>query len=214
MSYAAPTRTWGEVRQEVLRSFGDESGVQLEDDDLIRWINSGQYEICRQNKVLKLRGTQNAVPGQATYSLDLPRDIIQIESIRLGDVRLIPTEFTTIDANLDEYPADAKGSPKLWYKWGNEVTLWPGPKTTEALTIYFTGAPVRHPNYDPARLLEVPDEYYLPLVDFIMSKAHEMDDNSDSQQISTQLYAERMAAMNDEERAGQTLTFQTITIVD
>jgi len=48
----------------------------------------------------------------------------------------------------------------------------------------------------------------------VMAKAHEMDDDPQSQQLSTQLYAERLNSMNDEERNGQALSFQTLTIVD
>lgn len=214
MTYAPPTKTWGDVAANVRRSFGDESGVQLEDGDLVRWINQGQYEIARQNKVLKAKGTTAAMPGQASYALSLGKPILQIESVRLGDRRLIPTEFTTIDANLEEYPPDAAGESSLWYRWGEEIVLWPTPKASEPLNIYFTAAPVAHPTLDENQLLELPDDYYLPLIDFCMSKAHEMDDNAQGQELSTKLYAERMASMNTESRAGQSLTFQTITIVD
>lgn len=214
MSFAPPTKTWGDVAANVRRSFGDESGVQLEDGDLGRWINQGQYEIARQNKVLKAKGVTPAIPGQSNYTLALGKPILQIESVRLGDVRLVPTDFTTVDANLEEYPADAKGSPSIWYRWGDEIVLWPMPKISETLSIYFTAAPTQLPAYDAAHMLELPDEYFLPLVDFCMSKAHEMDDNLQSQEASVKLYSERMASMNDEARGGQSLTFPTINIVD
>jgi hypothetical protein len=214
MTFAAPTRTWGLVAANVKRTFGDESGAQLEEGDLVRWINQGQYEIARANKVLKARGQTMTAPGQSTYSPVLSREIQQIESLRYGKIRLVPTEFTTIDANLEEYPEDAKGDPRLWYKWGNDIVLWPAPKASVLLDIYFTAAPKTYDVFDPARVLEIPDNYYLPLIDFVMARAHEMDDNAAGQQVSTQLYAERLASMNDEERGGQTLTFQTITIVD
>lgn len=214
MSYAPPTKTWGDVAANVRRSFGDESEVQLEDGDLGRWISQGQYEIARQNKLLKSKGVTSTLPGQANYVLELGKPIMQIESVRYGSVRLIPTEFTTVDANYDEYPADAGGDPRIWYHWGNEVVLWPVPKKAVQLSIYFTAAPSSTTEYVATNKLEIPDDYFLPLVDFCMAKAHEMDDNAQSQEISIKQYADRMTAMNDEARGGQTLTFQTITIVD
>ena len=66
MGYAAPTKTWGDVVANVRRSFGDESGVQLEEGDLLRWINQGQYEIARQNKILKAKGVSTTMPGQSS----------------------------------------------------------------------------------------------------------------------------------------------------
>lgn len=214
MSFSEPTKKWGDVASNVRRSFGDESGVQLEDGDLVRWINQGQFEIARQNKILKLRGSTQALPGQATYTLQLDRPILQVESVRLGETRLVPTDFTTIDANYEEYPANAPGEPRLWYIWGDEVTLWPSPKKAGDLHVYYTGAPMQYESLEAGRVLEIPDEYYLPLIDFCMSKAHEMDDNPQSQEVSIKLYSERMTAMNNESRGGQTLTFQTINIVD
>ena len=214
MTYAPPSKTWGDVAATVRRSFGDESGVQMEDGDLVRWINQGQYEICRQNKVLKAKGTTVAMPGQPSYSLDLGRPVLQVESVRLGDRRLVPTEFTTIDANLEEYPASAAGDPSLWYRWGEEITLWPTPKASAELTIFFTAAPEPETSLEPDRKLAIPDDYFLPLVDYCMSRAHEMDDNLQGQEVSSKLYADRLASMNTESRSGQGLTFQKITIVD
>lgn len=214
MSYAPPTKLWGDVAMNVRRLFGDESGVQLEDGDLTRWINQGQYEIARQNKILKAKGSSTTMPGQASYVLSLGKPILQIESIHVGETRLVPTEFTTVDANYEEYPPNAEGDPRIWYRWDDEVTLWPTPKSAEPLSIFFTAAPAQHQVYDANRLLEIPDDYYLPLIDFCMAKAHEMDDNPQSQEVSIKQYADRMTSMNNEERGGQTLTFQTITIVD
>lgn len=214
MSYTAPTRTWGDVKIAVTRSFGDEAGVQLEEGDITRFINQAQYEIARANKILKARGSATTAAGQASYELDLGRPILQIESVRYGDRRLTPVDFTTVDANYEEYPKDAKGDPRIWYRWGNEITLWPQPKAAETLSIYFTAGPDKHESFDGNRLLELPDDYFQPLFDFVMAKAHEMDENLEAQQVSTQLYAERMSTMNNEERGGQTLTYQTINIVD
>lgn len=214
MSYAPPKRTWGDVKIAIERTFGDEAGVQLEEGDLVRFINQGQYEIARANGILKARGTSTTAPGQSTYKLDLGKPILQIESVRYGTTRLVPTDFTTIDANYAEYPEDAKGEPKLWYRWGEDITLWPSPKKSETLSIYFTAAPKDYKLFEQDRVLEIPDDYFQPLFDFIMAKAHEMDESVEAQQMSLQLYTERMSAMNNEERGGQTLTYPTINIVD
>ena len=41
-----------DVANRVKRTFGDESGVQVTDDDIIRWVNDAQLEISRQNEDL------------------------------------------------------------------------------------------------------------------------------------------------------------------
>lgn len=214
MSYAAVTKTWGDISANLKRSFGDESGVQLEEGDIVRWINQGQYEIARANKILKEKGTTPSLPGQSTYALALGRPILQIESIRHGNTRLVPTQFTTVDANYDEYPPDAQGDPRIWYRWGDKITLWPSPKKSEPITVFYTAAPLSFDTFEASRKLELPDTYFQPLFDFCLAKAHEMDDNPQAQEISLKLFTERVTSMNDEERGGQSLTYSTITIVD
>lgn len=214
MSYSAPTRTWGDVAAALRRQFGDESGVQVEEGDVLRWINQGQAEIARANKVLKAKGTQTTIANQATYSLAMGKNILQVESIRYDGNRLEPTEFTTIDANLDAYPKTAPGDPALWYRWGTQITLWPTPKAAATLDVFFTALPVLWETFDADRVLEIPDTYFQPLLDFVLSKAHEMDDDGGAQQSSYQQYSDRMAAMNDEERPTQKLSYPKINDVE
>ena len=90
------------------------------------------------------------------------------------------------------------------------IAIW----TFYFAVVLFTAAPTAEASYDAARLLEITDEYFLPLIDFCMAKAHEMDDNPQSQEVSITQYADRLTSMNDEERGGQSLTFQTINLVD
>ena len=44
MSFTA-TKTVSDIATDVKRTFGDEAGVQVNDTDIARWINSAQIEI-------------------------------------------------------------------------------------------------------------------------------------------------------------------------
>jgi len=68
MSYGAKTRLVSEVITAVQRQFGDESGVQLENTDIIRWINDAQDVIVAKNKVLKAKSTTAAVADHSRFT--------------------------------------------------------------------------------------------------------------------------------------------------
>jgi len=64
-----------DVIQRVKTQFGDNSGAQLTDDVILRWINDGQQEIVNNNPVLKDTKLSNIVAGQAEYTF--PADKVQ-----------------------------------------------------------------------------------------------------------------------------------------
>jgi hypothetical protein len=47
------TKTALDVVQRIKTQFGDNSGAQLTDDVIYRWINDGQQEIVNHSKTLK-----------------------------------------------------------------------------------------------------------------------------------------------------------------
>ena len=69
MSYNIPTKTGLDVAAAVKRTFGDESGVQLVDNDIVNWINQAQVHIASSTRVLKTKATTSLISGQNTYSL-------------------------------------------------------------------------------------------------------------------------------------------------
>jgi hypothetical protein len=58
-----------DIAVRVKRTFGDEAGVQIVDDDIIRWINEAQEEITNDNQgLLEATGVANIIQGQQDYS--------------------------------------------------------------------------------------------------------------------------------------------------
>jgi hypothetical protein len=63
-AYSPPTRTVGEVIKDVTRKFGDEAGIELENADIVRWINDAMDTIVARNNVLKARAKINTEGGK------------------------------------------------------------------------------------------------------------------------------------------------------
>lgn len=46
-----------EIATRVKRQFGDEAGAQIEDADILRWVNDAMIDIARTNNLLQISAT-------------------------------------------------------------------------------------------------------------------------------------------------------------
>lgn len=213
MSYGAKTRLVSEVIKAVQRQFGDESGVQLENDDIIRWINDAQDVIVAKNKVLKAKSSTTAVVGQAAYTF--PSDNIhQIESIHYNGYRVPNMSFPEAEEQI--FRADptalSLGDPILWYEWAGTFTFWPAPDAENTIDLYYTQRPT--PVTLITEVLSVPDKYYQDVVRYCMQQAYEMDEDMANSQAKGQQFDASLNEKSEEERTAQNMTYDVITVID
>lgn len=212
--YGPPTRKVIEVMTAVKRQFGDESGVQLEDTDLVRWITDAQNTINDQNKVLKSTATIPAVVAQGTYTFPASQ-VLQIESLHFKGVRVLNLSFAQAEESLIGIEPSAVGEPQFWYEWGGTFTLWPAPDTTDSITIYYTALATPVPAaWTSDTLLSLPDKYFPDIVAYVLQQAYEMDEDWQASGAKAQQFKDAIALKQDDERRAQDMTFGTITLVD
>jgi hypothetical protein len=69
-----------EIQRRVQRIFGDESGVQITDEDVVDWINDAIREIYLQQDDLTIKTTTlQAVAEQGEYNL--PNGVMMIQTV-------------------------------------------------------------------------------------------------------------------------------------
>jgi len=209
----AATRTVADVLVAVKRQFGDESGVQLSDSDIIRWVNDAQDVIVAKNKVLKAKSSSTSVDGQASYTF--PSDQIhQVESLHFKGYRVPNMTFPEAEEHI--FTADplniVLGDPVLWYEWGGTFTFWPTPNSESPIDIYFTRRPT--PVTTSASVLSVPDKYYQDVVRYVMQQAYEMDEDFQNSSAKMQQFEAGLNEKYDEERTAQNMTYETLTTYD
>lgn len=213
MSYGSKTRLVSEVITAVQRQFGDESGVQLENADIIRWINDAQDIIVAKNKVLKAKSTTPAVAGQAAYTF--PSDNIhQIESIHYNGYRVPNMSFPEAEEQIfrSDPAAVSVGEPLLWYEWAGTFTFWPAPSDTKNIDLYYTQRPTRVTA--SSNTLSVPDKYYQDVVRYCLQQAYEMDEDMQNSQAKGQQFDASLNEKSEEEHTAQNMTYSTITVYD
>lgn len=210
MSLQPSTKTFQDLSSEVKRVFGDESGVQLEDADLIRWTNAAQMDIVTQNGALKAKSSTSSVAGQATYTLP-GLNIQQIASLHY-DNRLLPnTPFAEAERIfMSRDPGmEATGTPELWYEWAGEFTLYPTPTEPKSITVYYTVYPDTITG-DPAQLLSLPDRLYNAVVNYVLAKCYEMDEEFQASQLAEQRYRESVQSQFANEREAQDMAYPVV----
>lgn len=212
MAYSPSTRTVAEVVQQVNRLFGDESGVQLEEADVLRFINDAQDEIVKRNRALKAVSTTSSVVGQAAYTF-AELNILQIESLhyhgrKLRNIPFAEAENMVIDPSND----DSNDEPWLWYEWAGSITLFPIPATVQEIKLYYTKTPPRVTTL--ADVISVPDKYYTQIVQYCLAQAYELEDDMQGSQLKTQQFQEGLAVMAEEERTAQNMTYPVINTVE
>jgi hypothetical protein len=216
MSYSAPTKTVGDVYSQVKRVFGDESGVQLTNDDIARWVNEAQVDIAKQNQVLQTTATINMIGGTATYSLSAvtPR-IDSVASILLDGRRVgdIPVSQAEESISLADPEGLETGAPQFWYSWGGDITFWPIPNKNYTMLIRYTAEPTVVTT-TATDLLSVPDECFTDVCNYVLMRAYEMDENAQMMAVKQTEYSTSVAERGESEREAATMTYGTATVYE
>jgi hypothetical protein len=176
-SYISTTRTVGEVLVYVQRQFGDESGVQITNDDILRWINAGQEEIFRRSEPLKATTYANIVAGQKDYVL--PPNVLRVQAIYVNGIPVEERSTQQVEEYiLHEDPQYiGQGQPVIWSEWGGTFSFYPTPdrNSTNGMTLKYVKLPVKAA--DITSTLSIPDAYYNRLIEYVLGQAYELDEN-------------------------------------
>lgn len=211
MALRPSTRTFAQVRRAVKRTFGDEAGVQLEDADIVQWANDAQQAINTKNKIFKARSTSVSVPGQGDY--EFPVELIQqVESLTYDGSPLRPVDIATAQTAIQgsDPHSQASGTPVAWYEWAGNFVLYPTPDDAKEIALYYTRYPAPLTG-DDAQLLDVPDKYYQAVVDYILWKCYEMDEDWNGAQMKESHFRGALEEQSEEERESAHMTYPVIS---
>lgn len=191
------TKTLNDVFEYVKRQFGDESGVQLVEDDVIRWTNLAQLEIV--SKTTMLQATAYANLAASTSPIQAPKDTIQIEMVTWSGRTLKAIDMT---GAINHMGVDgAFGDPIYWTFWANSIYIVPVPTVAGDLWIYYIAQPANV--LTKTDLLSIPDRYFDKVLMFVMSKAYEMDQDWPGHTAQRQQFETEIASMQLAERNAQ-----------
>lgn len=204
---------------QVKRQFGDESGVQLTESDILRYINEGQRQIVMQNEgLLEKTATANAVVGQQEY--DPPVDMLILQGISYkspDDVayyKLKGLSYQQFNEYVDGWDGDAysRSTPLVYSVFASKILLFPIPdrSKTSAIKVFYNRTPV-----DVAASPDTPDLpllYHDALVKHCLKMAYEMDEDWDAAQAKGSQLDADVAVLRGREGWKNEEVYPTITI--
>jgi hypothetical protein len=213
MPIAPMTRTASDIVEYITRAFGDESGAQITEADIIRWINSGQNEINKKNRILKATATTPLVIGTRSYTFPTP-NILEIETLQVAGKPLQYMSFKEANEYItkEDPTFTASDTPYLWYEWGGEILLYPTPSAVYDLTLYYIQYPT--PIVTGADTLSIPDSYFEPLLQYCMTQAYEQDDDWTGSANKHQQFKESLTELAEDGTRYNREFYPTITILD
>lgn len=213
MVFKAPTKKVSDVQTYVKRMFGDESGVQITDDDILRWVNAAQQEIVSSNQVLKASATKDTVADDFTYQLGLDiTDVQAINSIHVDGVKINYVSFNDAEALIlrDDPARLSRGRPEFWYEWAGILYLYPTPDKAYTLTVYYQKEPTTLTSNTDTLIL--PDNYFNRVIEYVMAQAYELDENFGAAETKSSQFDSKLMSMTLDEEKANVNTYPRITV--
>jgi hypothetical protein len=170
------------ARAQVL--FGDDASIQLTGDKVLAWVNDAQEEASNSiPNLLPQTGYLDSVNGQLRY--DPPEDLYKLWGLKYKDSTLQSYYQLTYMSILDLYQqvdgwdgtVYATGTPQVFSRESNKLILFPAPRedTVHGIQIIYARYPVPVTNQTDA--IDLPAYLNQFVLDFIMNKAYEMDED-------------------------------------
>jgi len=210
----------GEIKTRVKRAFGDESGVQIDDTDLIRYINDAQMEIAKENEGLfEASAVSASVAGQAEYSLPVDTLIFRSLSYKApGEVAYTQLKGYSIN-EFNEYigswdgNTSRNGTPICYMIFANKITLFfpPDHNLAAAMKIYYNRKPILVAS--DVDIPELPEVYHPTIVRMCLAYAYEMDEDWDAVGAKGQQIAGDLRVLRGRDDWKEEATYPTITVL-
>ena len=215
MTLSPTTKKVSDVAVFIKRAFGDESAVQVTDDDIYRWINAAQQEILTKNKILKAVATTDLIAGTSEY-LFPAQNIQEVQAINVKGRKIDYYSFQEAEDYIINADPDktASGTPTSWYEWGGTFYLYPIPDTTvvNGIKIYYVNSPTIVAIQ--ADLLSVPDIYFNRIIEYCLSQAYEMDEDTQNSQYKLGQFNSGLDIMSNAATSVHASYYPRITVLE
>lgn len=210
----------GDIKTQVKRIFGDESEVQLTNDDIVRWANSAMVQFVMNNEgILEVTSLANSVVDTQEYTL--PTNLLVLDSVsykRSSDLSfftLVGKSLKEFDEYIDGWDGTkyGTGTPVYFHKYANKLRLFPIPDENgiNNIKIYYRKRPLALAV--DADVPELPEEYHNAIVDYILDRAFFMDEDYEASQLAAIRVNNDLSLNKERENWRNQKYYPTITVL-
>lgn len=175
-----------QIGTRIKRQFGDESGVQVTDADVMMWLNDAIREAVIQNSSINIkRKFVPALVGQNLNKLPDPENLVGVRTISYrhdASSAYIPLEYLSpvqFDTLIPDWNFSGNTGHPCFYTSDStsKFRVYPAPQVNDGL-----GFTVEYNSFfcevdDLTIPMEISGRYYQYLVEYCLMKAYEMDEN-------------------------------------
>jgi len=208
----------GDLKTRVKRQFGDESGVQITDADIIRWANDAMREIVMQNETV-LQSTQFDDLEVGIDAYPMPSDLLVLRSIRVKTADSEPyssingLSLNQFDETIYTWDGNNRTSdPCVYTIYDGQIFLFPKPDAnfTDGLKILYSQNPTDLVNdADPIGL---PLIYHNAVVKYCLIQAYELDEDWEGSANKLAQFQNDLNVTAERENRSSIETYPVITV--
>jgi hypothetical protein len=200
-----------DVITRVQRQFGDEASVQINEEDIIRYINDACREIALQNDLTQATGTMNSVVGTTIYAF--PSDLLNVRTIYYDNHKLRFFKKTEYDEYINETDPDEEqtGTPWLFTRWGTNFQLYPKPDSVQEIKLLYLQRPVAV--VAGVDLLPLSDEYFSRIVEYCLQQAYQTDEDWEAAGQMAGQFTDGLMRLKEHETVQTTEYYPSITVL-
>lgn len=203
-----------EIMTRVQRQFGDESGAQITEDDILRWCNDGQLDIARRTECLQSHAETSSAADDGSY--ELPDEFMFARRVTFDNILLHRIELETLDGMHGTYrdrEGAFTGEPESYYIWGHKLYIYPAPSAPGVgnLDIFFVRTPalLRFDTDVP----EIPLHMHEDLVRYCLTRAKELDEDWDAAKMIGGEYDARVLNARHETKDPYIDTYPAVRLI-
>ena len=206
--------TVAEIATRVKRAFGDEAGAQINDTDILRWVNDAMKDIAINNDLLQVKATSDALIGVSEYHI--PLDMLTLRSVKFKGSLLKPMSIQEANEYANGHDTTAEeptGTPTHYWLWSNTINLYPTPDRDEygQLMLYYTRQPAVLTL--TTEVPEIAPQYHTRLVEYCLAQAYELDADMESYKMKMQQFQDGMDRLKDNSERTQHDFYPSITVM-
>lgn len=201
-----------DVVTRVLRQFGDEASVQIEEADIIRYINDGIREIVTQNDIGQTTGTLNSVIGSSSYNA--PLDLMAMRTLYYDNLRLELFNKNEFDEyiNANDPNQQGRGTPTYWTKWAGQFILYPTPDSVKVIKLEYLRKPTDVTT--GTDVLPISTEYFNTLVNYCLQQAYQTDEDWEAAGQMSGQFSDGLTRLKQQETfADSVATYPVVTVL-
>lgn len=162
-----------DIRARVLGTFGDIDNVQVENQDIIRWVNDAQREIAIKHELIQIDAVHDLIGFEDSY--ELPDFVYKVYAVTVNNRGLIQIQVQ----DVSNYSEQQSGTPTSWYVWNRQLKLVPKPDRSipNGLKIYYIRLPESVSSMDQP--IKIPPEFFAYMVDYCLAQAYLLDNDKE-----------------------------------